>query len=444
MRRANGLIWTWMMVFIAGMVFWPGCKKTDASTEPANGEGSIITVTGTAIGGNLHALQHFPVAIAGHTATVTDDNGAFSVSGVNTPYDITVIDPTNSSALVYIGLTRPDPTVIWQTQTTGVDRSGSVQGALSGGSFVPTQGQDDRTKILLYLSSTSWDQASIDGAQSGDFSVGATWKDALVCPGTVFALQFAVDPATGLPAANGFKGFGSLPNVPVTDQTVITGQSLNMQALSPSQTGQFSATITMPAGMSLTAKSLFLRPNANGLIPILNDTTLATAVTYNAPNIPDGTLTFGVTGTDAKGAQTNVIKGGLGAGGSGQAITLAAPPELTLPVADANSVDATTEFSWMPFTGGVHVVFFTPAVGGNPSYQVVTTDRTCQLPNLKPYGLTVPPAQQYSWRIIALGPVSSVNDAADPALFAPLRQRGDITTTMVMASTPSRTFRTAP
>jgi hypothetical protein len=444
MRRKNMMPWMMLMSFAVGLLVWAGCKKSDSSTEPTEGQNSVVTVTGTAVGGNLHPLQHFPVVIAGHVATVTDENGAFSISGVKTPYDITVVDPATKGALVYVGLTRPDPTLVWQTQATGIDRSGGITGVVSGGAFAPVQGPNDQTKILLYLASNCTFQTSVEGAESDSFSVWATWKDTPTCTGTMIALQFAADPVTGFPAANGFKGFGTLPNTTVTDKSVLGGQALPLQAMAPSQTGQFSAAIAPPPGFSVTAKDLSLRPHVNGLIPILSDSSASTTVTYNAPAISGSSLTFHARATNGQGATTELTKGGLVTGPAAQSIVLPGPPELSLPVADANSVDTTTEFSWRPLEGGVHVVFFTPANAGSPSYQIVTMNRSCRLPNLKAYGMVLPSAEQYSWSILAIAPVSSVDAAADPSLLNPICQQGEITSATVLASTPARPFRTAP
>jgi hypothetical protein len=437
------LPWMALAVFATGVIFWPGCRKTDSTTAPTDAQGSIITVTGKVVGGNLQPIQHFPVAIAGLPATVSDANGNFSIKGVKAPYDVTVIDPATSSALVYIGLSRSDPTIIWQTEEPGGVCGGNVTGVVSGGGFAPVQGSADQTQIL-YLSPGASSTVSIDGPHAGDFNVGAMWCGSETTTGTVFALQFAKDLSTGLPAPNGFKGFGVTANVTMKNGTITSGQTVALQALAPSQTGQLSASIQLPLGFTLNAKALFLRPNTNGLIPILNDSTATTSVTYNAPIVTGGTLTFHAVATDGSGNTIDLTRGGLTAGGKTEAITVSSPPELSVPVAGADFVDTTTQFSWRPLEGGVHVVFFTPAAGGNPSFEVVTTGQTCRLPNLRGYGLTLPRGQQYSWNIIGLGPVSSVDAAADPMLLSPISRPGNITSSVVMTSTPARPFRTAP
>jgi hypothetical protein len=230
----------------------------------------------------------------------------------------------------------------------------------------------------------------------------------------------------------------------MTDGLTRSGQSLSLQALSPSQTGQFTATIDVPSGFTVDTKSLFLRPNDNGLIPILTDATPSTSINYFAPSVPNGTLTVRVEIRDTKGSVAEVVKGGLSAGAASQTIAALAPPELGLPVDNATFVDTTTEFSWKIMPAGVQYVLFLPAAAGDPSFEVVTTSQSCRLPNLKAYGVTLPKGATYHWGIEAFGPVGSMNDAADRTLFRMIRRPGEITSTALFGGTPTRQFRTAP
>jgi hypothetical protein len=440
MRQRVAVSWMCLVATMAAMTAWPGCKKSDSATGPAAGS-SVVTVSGKALGLNLQPLQHFPVVIAGHPATVSDDSGSFTVAGVQTPYTVTVIDPASASALVYIGLTRSDPALIWLSKTPGVQCNGAMAGDISGGGFSPAQGANDETQIM-YVTPGTWATSSLTGAVSGSFGMGATWFGPTTTTGDLFALQFTTDPSTGLPVAGGFKAFGTATGVSVTDGQTRNGQALALQALQPSQTGTFSATIDVPAGFNLTTKSLFLRPNANGLIPILKDATSVRTLSYFAPTLANTSLTVSVQASNGSGSDAVLIRGGLSAGAASQTIAVIAPPELSLPVPGASFVDTTTDFSWKPMEGSVHYVLFIPTVGGNPQFEVVTTGASCRLPNLKAYGLTLPKGAGYSWGIEAFSPVKSMDEAADRTLFRALRRPGEITATAAFGTTPLRPFTT--
>jgi hypothetical protein len=429
-----------MLAVTAAVLAWPGCKKSDSATGPAAGPG-MVTVTGKALGLNLQPLQHFPVVIAGHPATVSDDSGSFTITGVQTPYTITVVDPASASALVYVGLTRSDPALIWLSKTPGVQCNGGMNGTMTGGGFSPAQGADDVTKIM-YITPGVWATSSVTGAVDGSFGLGATWFGPTTTTGDIFALQFTADPATGLPVSGGFKAFGSSGGVSVTDGQTRNGQSLALQALQPSNTGTFAATIDVPAGFTLTTKSLFLHPSGNGLIPVLVDATPAATISYFAPAIANTSLTVSVQAENGSGSNSVLIRGGLSAGSASQSFALIAPPELSLPVTGASFVDTTTDFSWKPMAGGVHYVVFLPTVRSQPQFEVVTAGVTCRLPNLKAYGVALPKGAAYQWGIEAFGPVKSVDDAADRTLFRGLRRPGEITGTALFGASTVRTFTT--
>src|SRR5579859_6401737 len=96
-----------------------GCSSGGSGGGPT--PTPTVTVNGTVVaqGNSVEFALPLPgvvVLTSGHSPVVTGSGGRFTISGVKTPYDLTIIDSTNRKATVWRGLTRPDPTVSAATQ----------------------------------------------------------------------------------------------------------------------------------------------------------------------------------------------------------------------------------------------------------------------------------------------------------------------------------------
>jgi len=107
------------------------CEE-DSPSEP-NGNGQTITVSGFVKDFDGELVAGVPVMIKGKAPVTTYANGGFTISNVSKPYEARIIFSTDQAAIVYQGLTRSDPTLIylgmtssWKTATI----SGSVPPAL--------------------------------------------------------------------------------------------------------------------------------------------------------------------------------------------------------------------------------------------------------------------------------------------------------------------------
>ena len=108
-RALSGLLA--MTALAAAGLLSAGCSKSSSTGPSGNGGGGVVTVAGKVIGINGQSVAGVPVLVTGKPSTNTDANGAFSIAGVTTPYDITVVDAANKRAIVYKGLSRSDPTL---------------------------------------------------------------------------------------------------------------------------------------------------------------------------------------------------------------------------------------------------------------------------------------------------------------------------------------------
>lgn len=414
-----------------------GCSKS-SSTGPAGGaSGGVITVAGRVIGTNGQGVASVPVYVTGKTSTNTDASGNFSIASVTPPYDITVVDAANKRALVYKGLSRQDPTLTFFGSTPGTARHGTIGGKISGGTFTPNQGASDVTKVVFASPEVN---AGVNTAVSGAFaSLGLTWYGPTVTTGNLYALQFTAD-VNGFPVANGFKGYGTRVGIAVNDGSTLNNQFDTLQAVG---TTQFTGTVTVPSGYTLSQKSLSVRVSPTTLISLLTDNTPNAAVSFYTPGIAGASLIVSSLATKA-GAEALYFKTGIATGATGVTLAMVAAPELSLPINGATAVDTTITFTWTAMTGGIHLVAFTGGAG-NPTYYIVTSGTSASIPNLKPLGLGLPSSASYQWSIDAFGPFAGADDAAGATGFlGALTNQALLTSDAFLGISTARSFTTSP
>jgi hypothetical protein len=414
-----------------------GCGKNDSpSGTGGNPPGSVITVTGRVFDLNSQPVASVPVIVSGKTSTNSDASGNFTVTGVTVPYDVTVVVPTGTKGgLVYKGLTRSDPTLFYPGTSPAPLRSATVNGTVSGGAFTPTQPADHKTIVFFGSADAA---LSTTTTASGTFSLGGTWFGPTSTSGALYALQYQVD-GSGIPVADAYKGYGVKSGLVINDASVTNNQLDTLKTL---PTRQLTGTLTPATGYTLSSRRLFARFSSTAVAQLLTETTNSPSLSYYTPEITGGSLIVSATGNKA-GVAVVTYKVGVAANASGVTVNIPAGPELSLPVAGATGVDTTVTFSWTPFSGGVHLIFFTST--GNPSFYVLTTGTSTTIPNLKSYGVTLPAATTYNWMVLAVAPVGSSDAAASSVNFLSfITGPQSITSDVSFALAGARTFVTAP
>jgi len=395
---------------------------------------STITVSGKVVGINLQPAASVPVVISGQAPVTTDANGNFTVSGVTTPYDATVVVGAQKLGLVYKGLTRSDPTLFFFNFTPGTNNTATLSGTISGGDGFP-QPATDRSNVVFGSpeASRTFTPNTTTGAY-GPSSV--TWFGPASTTGTIYALQWQVDGA-GLPVA--YKGFGSKASVTLSNGGTFAGQNVTMGSVAGSS---ISGSVSTPSGYTLLSKSLSVNFATNAILGLLNDSTSATSFTYITPNISGATLQLQASAQKAAISTVLGFKPGLAANASGVSLTLPAGPELSLPVNAATGVTTSTNFTWTPFSGGVHLVLILgPA--GQPKYYILTTGSNATIPDLTSLGLGLPTATNYSWAVYGFAPFASIDAAAGANGFLG-GLTGSITGDTFVGVSGAFTFTTAP
>jgi hypothetical protein len=425
------------------MIAGDGCMK-NSSTGPApgggpGGVGGPVSITGHVIGQNGQPVDGVPVFVTGTPSTNSDGSGSFTIANVTTPYDLSIVDATSKSALVYKGLTRTDPTILFVGATPGAPHNGSASGAISGGTFTPNEGASDQTTVVFSSPEATGSTATAAGGAFGPITLA--WFGPTVTTGTLYALQVTLD-GGGIPIASGYRGYGVRSGIAVNDGSTLNNQFDTLKALS---TNQFTGAVSVPAGYTLAAKVLFARLTQTAIISLLADVSPNPALSYYTPGIPGATLLLGTEIIKAGGGKEIQWENGMGTGATNVSVAMVGPPELSLPVAAATGVDTTVTFSWMPMTGGVHLVLFGGGVG-TPTYYVLTAGTTATIPNMKPFGLGLPSSAPYTWSVIGLGPFASVDAACGSASFIawlrtpPVLASGEV----LVGQSADRPFTTAP
>ena len=396
---------------------------TTTVTVPPPNSGTI-TVTGTVvdIDGQPAAGQTVLVTSGSFSQTVTTGSaGVFSVLMVPTPYNATVIQSTQ--AVQYQGLTRTDPTLTAFFFVTD-NRSASLAGSFSGGNYPESPG--DQTQLVFNSPQTT---RSLGDPTSGSYSKSIPWPGASTTTGTLYALQ--VHNIAGLPAD--YPGYGTLNAVSLTDMGSLTNQNITLQQVTP---GSLSGSVSAPTGYTVFYKSVALQVAPSLSLSAIFDATSTASFTYVTPNISNTSLTVTAAATGAAGEFSAVLMAGESANGSGLTFTIPPAPTLTAPPASSTGVTVSTPFVWTSYPNGIYEFQATSTSG--PTFYVLTAATTATLPDLSAAGLPLPATTSYSWSIIGLAPLPSIDLLAAPGGL------NAVTVDLNQAQSISQAFTTGP
>ncbi len=218
--------------------------------------GGTITVNGTVLLDDGTPLASAPVRIdpGSHTAT-TAANGTFSISGVTTPYDLAAINAVEKVAVVYVGLTRTNPTVVVPTrgavQPPLLPRSATISGTVESNTGCRA-GTDPCKSDLEFVSSVTGGSGTANPA-TGLYSFTPRWDGVASFQGSLHLFQTRTNATT---QAKSFW-YGAKTGVSVTDGGTTTenwGPS-SVTALPPAT---LSGTGTVAPGYTVLTASLML------------------------------------------------------------------------------------------------------------------------------------------------------------------------------------------
>lgn len=367
-----------------------------------------ITVAGKVMDSGKNGVSGATVAI-GSQHTTTDGTGAFSISGVTAPYDAVLIVPAGSrnAAIVYKGLTRADPTLLNLAVSGNPPNSGTVTGSVSGGDALPAA--SDNTAV-------AWGSPEVvrfASFTSNPWSLSFKWAGPAATTGNVHALQWT--PTTGIPTA--YKGYGVHTGVAVANGGTTNSVAIAMTAPVASTV---SGSVTVPAGLTLAAKSLSIAFDDGATFGVGSENSSATSFNYPVPSGISSTATVSAQGAITGVAASITAVSGIAAGATNATVSLLSPAVQSTPVNNATGVSTTTDFTWTQLSGAVHVVIIGSSASATaPAYYIISTGSTGRIPDLGALGVVLPAATAYGWQILALGPWASIDAFASGTVILP-------------------------
>lgn len=367
-------------------------------SSPPGGGGSA-TIAGHVIDGYGLPLAGRTVII-GASSTTTDASGAFTLSGVATPYDLVILAPApTKAATVYTQLTRTDPKLPDLAASNPPALTATVKGALSGGAPLPTT-----PGTLTLVTWGSPDQAfGGDYVTSSPYSFDVSWVGPSTITGAVHGLQWTLDENS---TVTGYVSHGVKTGVSLSSAATVTDADL---ALTAPVTDSISATATPPAGHEIFERDVVLSFDDGTLIQVSGDGLDGGTLQVPVPSDIGAKALVRFRALSGDGSmETDAQTTGLAPGTASAALSLPSPARLTAPADGATGVDTSTDLVWTPVSAGVHVIFLN-GTANDPSYAIVSSGTHARIPDLSAHGLGLPSGHAYDLALLAFGPYASID-----------------------------------
>jgi hypothetical protein len=385
------------------------CKKDDAS--PTGPQGTTITLNGFVKDLDGEPISGVSVIVKGLAPTVTSSTGAFAVANVTAPYDIYLILSTQQTAVIYRGLSRTDPTLLYPNITTS-SKSATITGTVPGAI--------GKTTTVVFVSGIhAWSTTA--NQTTGAFTISPSWRGSTTSfTGKLHVIRWTAN-TNGLPAQ--YDAYGS------RDLTISAGGTFGSNNFAtgdltdPAELS-ISGSITLPTTDYALDYKTFYFNFGNALVQFASESggTLTNDFSYTVPTISGANYAVSAEGfvAAASGSRwTHQTKTGISGGTSGVSLSLSVAPQLNLPAHGGTGIDTTTQFLWAQGGGtGVNLVIIDAAAAG-PTFYIFTAGNSTLMPNLSPQGLGLPLSAPYSWRVYRYTPISTIDNIASES-FIPL------------------------
>lgn len=370
--------------------------------------GAPITVHGTVYSTN-GGVASVRVTIQGKSTTSAND-GTFTLAGVTPPYDVVMDDLTFNNHTAYLGLTRPDPSLLADSlPATSPAHFQQMSGTVTVNGVVVDAGASQIVGAAVDIVSGS-DQ-SAGGELQPTFLLGAGWSANPLATATLEGFTANLLP-TGGPAAFTAQGSQVLT---LDGGAQITGIQIAASAAGLSAT-TLSGTLTLPAGDVSPSITLSLGHDGQTAVTLptdaLGDAGGALPFTYGTFA---GPFTWSITASADYPATTTytglcgIVQVGL-AGNEHLDLTIPTTRTMVTGPSGGGVNAACADFSWNPTPGAVYVFLVFggdrgDAGFGAPVYVVVTGGSAMRMP------WTLPPGSN-SWSVVELQAVGTIDDLA--------------------------------
>lgn len=393
---------------LLGLMFF-GCKKDEGigALGPITVSGFVKDYFGLPVSGAA-------VFIPGKSAVTTSAAGTFSIPNVTVPYDISVVVSTGKVAMIYQGLNRPDPKLLYLSFPS-ISKSATITGTAPAAS--------GKTTRIYFVSGANYSSATADPA-TGAYTFNAYWYDTSnTANGKLYLLRYSTDIA-GTPTI--FDGYAS-KSLTVQNGASYTNQNFSTTDVVDPPDVTITGAVNMPTGYSLSSRRLYIIFD-NAKISLRNEFTPIASNNFNfaVPNISG--VQFGIRADASMSSTPNAVgtsftKLGISAGSTNVNVTLESAPRLALPPHSSSNIDYNSEFTWSQGTGeGVNLVQMYSSVANSPRYYIFTRASNLKIPDFSVHGLGLPVNTLYSWSVYRYLPIPSTDYAASNTFVKWLRE----------------------
>jgi len=368
------------------------------------GDGPTPPPQGITLSGLVRDLVGEPIigatVLVGKSSVTSSSDGTFSIPGVMTPYDITAILPAQNTAVVYKGLTRSDPALLYP------DFAGAERTATISGTAPPAAGSV--TNVFFASSGRYALGVGLANATTGQYAFTVRWHGSYdTDAGQLYLFRWTTD-ATGLPTS--YDGYASKP-LTISAGGDFSGNDFAAAELTDPPEQSISGAITVPTSYTLNVRQFYIDIAHVGLYWEEKNAP-SNAFTYTVPAQSGLAFTVAAQAVDASSRWSSFHMRISGNSGN-VSIPLLTASQLASPASGASGVDTTIPFSWTQGQGtGVNVFRVWPGNSTSPTYFVFTTGADAKIPDLAAEGMGLPAGATYYWQVYRFFPVASVDDAA--------------------------------
>ena len=387
---------------LAGLGLLMACGGDSPGTEPH----TTITVTGLVRDRWGEPIGGAALVVTGKTPVTSDADGRFSIPAVAVPYDLTLLLSSRNTALVYKGLTRADLALL-TLDPMGAERSATISGA--------TPLVANTRAMVSFQSGRNVHGESVPDNATGQYAMTVPWlASATTLSGRLHVLRWTNGP-TGTPAS--YDAYATKPLTIIAGGD-FPGNDFAAGDLTDPPEQSFGGTVVVPGGYSSMWRRLYVFLgrvpdfwDEQTLHPLFNE------FTYTVPAVTGATFGVGTLAADPASRTSFFFKHGIS--GHYATLPMAVAALLMFPADGATAVDGATSFGWVQGGGtGVNLFEARPDNSSDPTYIVFTTGADATIPDLAGAGMALPPNAGYTWLVVRVFPVASVDDATSNDFLA--------------------------
>lgn len=410
---------------ISGAFLYNGCGSDTTTNPPTTG-----TVNGKVVDGQGNPVPNITVVI-GATSAISGSDGSFVINSVTTPYNAKLILSTGATptGIVYQGITTFSP------QLFAVGLNGSPSTAVLTVN-IPAMNANQRATVIYT------DNGLVHSTQTVSTSpaiVNVTWQNTAPVTGKVIVLVYTLD-GTGNVTTYDKYGEKSGIALNVSGTSTITFAAADLNVTPSTQT--LSGSINTLTGYNPPTTRMLLRFTSQSSQQIgvnIGNPVSGATFSFKVPGGLTSAPTFGLDGTSTSLASELSIKFITGTVIGTNQITLEAASTLGTPLNAATNIDTATNFTFSSggTASGIYVIEFVTAAPTAKRFYLFTNSLSVTIPSFSAFGLPLGSGASYTWQVLKIGTIGSVNELVSSSLF------GNSNFTLETVSS-ARTFTSAP